>query len=261
MGTFSRLRIAAEDHVAVLTIDHPPLNFLSRATLAELEVAISTLAGDDEVRVIVITGAGERAFVAGADIKEIAALKTREEALDFIHAGQRAFSMIESCAKPVIAAVNGAAFGGGLELALACHVRVFSADAHVGQSESRLGIMPGWGGTQRLPRLVGTGKALEMILTGDPIDAQEALRIGLADKVVLGGHVLPEATSLAKKIAARSRPANAASLRAVFHGLNAPPRDGLAFECEQFVSLIGSHDANEGLVAFLQKRPPVFTGN
>ena len=257
----NHLQIAIEDHVAVLAIDHPPLNILSRAVLAELEVAISELDAADEVRAIVITGAGERAFVAGADIREILALNTREEAWDFVHAGQSAFGKIASCTKPVIAAVNGAAFGGGLELALACHLRVFSADARVGQSECRLGIMPGWGGTQRLPRVVGIGKALEMILTGDPVDAQEALRIGLAYRVVPGQELLPEAISLAKRIAAHSRLTNAASLQAVLHGLNAALSEGLAYEGEQFVSLIGSHDVKEGLEAFLQKRPPEFTGN
>jgi enoyl-CoA hydratase len=260
MAAYSTLRIAIEDHVAVLTIDRPPLNLLGTAVLAELEAAFGALGADEEVRAIVITGAGERAFAAGADIREIAALKTQAGATDFVRAGQRAFNAIESSLKPVIAAVNGAAFGGGLELALACHLRIFSPDARVGQSECRLGIMPGWGGTQRLPRLIGIGKALEMILTGDPVDAQEALRIGLANQVASAGETLPEAISLARTLATRSPLTHAACLRAVFHGSSALPQEGLAYEAEQFVSLVGSQDAEEGLAAYLSKRSPEFTG-
>ena len=196
------------------------------------------------------------------DINEILAVKDDPaRAREFILKGQALFSKIEAGPKPVIAAVNAVALGGGLELAMACHIRILSDRARVGQPESNLGIIPGWGGTQRLARLVGPGKALELILTADIINAQEAYRLGLANKVVPAGQVLHEAMGLAKKIAGKSKLATTAALRAVINGLKMSLADGLLYEADQFTALGGSHDMTEGLTAFVEKRQPKFTDN
>ncbi|MCX7706838.1 MAG: enoyl-CoA hydratase-related protein [Anaerolineae bacterium] len=259
MAEYTNVKITIEDRVAVLTIDHPPANAFNWATLDDLDKAMDELIANDQVKVIIITGAGQFAFVAGADINEIAAVKTAEEARAFILKGQNVFNKIEACPKPVIAAINAVALGGGWELAMACHIRILSDRARIGQPESNLGIIPGWGGTQRLPRLVGPAKAIEMILTGDMINAQEAYRLGLANKVVPAGQVLFEAMGLAKKIASKSKLTNEATLRAVYGGLKTSLAEGLLLEADQFSALIGSHDTNEGVSAFLQKRQPKFT--
>jgi enoyl-CoA hydratase/carnithine racemase len=220
---------------------------------------MSDLIADDQVKVIIITGAGEFAFVAGADINEIGAVKDADEALEFIKLGQNIFSKIEASPKPVIAAINAVALGGGQELAMACHIRIGSDRARFGQPESNLGIIPGWGGTQRLPRLVGPAKAIELILTGDMVNAQEAFRLGLLNKVVPAGQVLAEAKGLAKKIAAKSKLTNEATLEAVIGGLKVTLEDGLDLEASRFTGLIGSNDTKEGIAAFLQKRQAKFT--
>jgi enoyl-CoA hydratase/carnithine racemase len=262
MAEYTNVKVTLEDRVAVLTIDHPPANAFNWATLTDLEAAYDEAVANDQVKVIVITGAGQFAFVAGADINEIVAVKDQlDKAREFILKGQALFSKIENGPKPVIAAVNAVALGGGLELAMACHIRILSDRARVGQPESNLGIIPGWGGTQRLARLVGPGKALELILTADIINAQEAFRLGLANKVVPAGQVLHEAMGLAKKIAGKSRLASAAALRAVINGLKMSLADGLLYEAEQFTALASSHDMTEGLTAFLEKRQPKFTDN
>ncbi len=259
MSEYTNVRIAVEDRVAILTIDHPPANAFNRATITELDAAMDELIANDQVKVIIITGAGEFAFVAGADINEIAAVKDGAEALTFITQGQETFNKIEACPKPVIAAINAVALGGGLELALACHIRIMSDRARVGQPEANLGIIPGWGGTQRLPRLVGPAKAIELILTGDMVNAQEAFRLGLANKIVPAGQVLAEAKGLAKKIAVKSKLTNEAAIKAVISGLKGSLHDGLALEADQFTRLIGSHDTTEGVEAFRQKRQAKFT--
>ncbi len=259
MAEYTNVKITIEDRVAVLTIDHPPANAFNWATLDDLDKAMDELIANDQVKVIIITGAGQFAFVAGADINEIAAVKTADEARAFILKGQAVFNKIEACPKPVIAAINAVALGGGWELAMACHIRILSDRARIGQPESNLGIIPGWGGTQRLPRLVGPAKAIEMILTGDMINAQEAYRLGLANKVVPAGQVLFEAMGLAKKIASKSKLTNEATLRAVYGGLKTSLAEGLQLEADQFSALIGSHDTTEGVSAFLQKRQPKFT--
>lgn len=258
MAEYTNVKITLEDRVAVLTIDHPPANAFNHATLDDLDAAMDELIANEQVKAIIITGAGQFAFVAGADINEIGAVKTGEEAREFILKGQAVFNKIEACPKPVIAAINAVALGGGLEMAMACHIRILSDRARVGQPESNLGIIPGWGGTQRLPRLVGPAKAIEMILTGDIINAQEAFRLGLANKVVPAGQVLAEAKGLAKKIAAKSKLTNEATLRAVYDGLKTSLAEGLLLEADQFSALIGSHDTTEGVAAFLQKRQPKF---
>jgi enoyl-CoA hydratase/carnithine racemase len=259
MTEYDNIRVSIEDRVAVLVIDRPPVNALGRTTLSGLDAMLGDLIADEQVKVIVITGAGEKAFAGGADIKELAGLRGQEAAREFILKGQAVFNKIEAGPKPVIAAVNGIALGGGLELALACHIRILSESARLGQTESNLGILPGWGGTQRLPRLIGPGKALELILTGDIIDAHEAFRLGLANKVVPVGQALAEALVLANKLTHKSKLTNEATLRAVICGLKMPLADGLHYEAERFVALIGTHDGTEGLVAFLQKRQPKFT--
>lgn len=264
MSEYTNLKISVEDRIAVLTIDHPPANAFNMATLDELDRGLDELLADEQVKVIVITGAGQFAFVAGMDLKEAADALTgpnasAEAALKVMQTGQQLFNKIEGAAKPIIAAINAVALGGGLELAMACHMRIMSDRARVGNTESNLGLIPGWGGTQRLPRIVGTGKAIELILTGDMINAQEAFRLGLVNKVVPAGQVLFEAMGLAKKIAAKSKLTNEATLRAVVDGVKMPLAEGLQHELEQMGTLIGSHDMLEGIQAFVQKRQPKFT--
>lgn len=258
MPGYTYVKVVIEERVAVLTVDRPPVNALSRPTLAELDAAFDALTTNDQVKAIVLTGAGERAFVAGADINELAALRDAAAAREFILMGQRIFDKIEACPKPVIAAVNAAALGGGLELALACHMRIVAERARFGQTESNLGLVPGWGGTQRLPRLIGAAKAIELILTGELIGAQEAYRLGLANRVVPSGQALAEAKGLAQKLAAKSGLTNAAALRAITSGFEHGLREGLRCEADQFSALIGSNDTQEGIGAFLQKRQPKF---
>jgi enoyl-CoA hydratase/carnithine racemase len=256
------VRITIEDRVAILTIDHPPANAFNRATVADLGAAMDELIANDQVKVIILTGAGEFAFVAGADINEIGQFVANQDlagARQMIEQGQAVFNKIEASPKPVIAAINAVALGGGLELAMACHIRLMADRARVGQLESNLGIIPGWGGTQRLPRIVGAGKAIELILTADMINAQEAFRLGLANKVVPAGQVLAEAKGLAKKIAAKSKLTNQASLEAIIGGLKLSLAEGLQLEAEQFGSLITSNDTKEGISAFTQKRQAKFT--
>lgn len=263
MGNWQYIRTEIEDRIATLTIDHPPVNSFNRQVVAELEEAIDELLANDEVKAIVITGGGTNAFVAGADIPEIKNLlenpgENYAASREFIERGQRLFLKIERATKPIIAAINGFCLGGGLELAMACHMRVCSDRARLGQPEINLGIIPGWGGTQRLTRIVGKGKAIELILTGDMITAQEAYRLNLVNKVVPAGAVLKEARDLARKIVSKSKFPIAAALRAITQGLELPIEEGLRLEAEQFVSLADTEDIREGINAFLEKRQPQF---
>jgi enoyl-CoA hydratase/carnithine racemase len=263
MGEWQNIRTEVEDRIALLTIDHPPVNSFNKQVVSELDEAIDELLTDDEVKAIVITGGGTNAFVAGADIPEIKALLENPEegygeARAFIERGQGVHLKIETASKPVIAAINGFCLGGGLELAMSCHMRICSDRARLGQPEINLGLIPGWGGTQRLARIVGKGKALEMILTGDMITAQEAYRIGLVNKVVPAGAILKEARGLARKIVSKSKFPIAATLDAVTKGLEARIEEGLEIEKEQFVGLADTEDIREGVSAFLEKRQPDF---
>ena len=263
MGEWQNIRTEVEDRIALLTIDHPPVNSFNTEVVTELDEAVDELLVDDEVKAIVITGGGTNAFVAGADIPEIRELLENPEdgyaeARAFIERGQDVNLKIERADKPVIAAINGFCLGGGLELAMSCHMRICSDRARLGQPEINLGIIPGWGGTQRLPRIVGKGKALEMILTGDMITAQEAYRIGLVNKVVPAGAILKEARGLARKIVSKSKVPVAATLRAVTKGLEVSVEEGLEIEKGQFVGLADTEDIREGLSAFLEKRQPEF---
>jgi len=246
-------------HVAVLTIDNPPVNALSSHTLAALDSALSVVEASPETKAIIITGAGEKAFAAGADIRELDAARDVDGGRELTQRGQSLFARIAGFRLPVIAAINGVAFGGGLELALACHLRLCSERALLGQTEINLGIMPGWGGTQRLSRLIGPSRALALILTGDRMDAAEGYRIGLVDRVAPPEKLMEEAFSLAERIAARSAPAVQSALRALVDGLEMPLDAALRHEAELFVALMGSRDAAEGFRAFFEKRPPYFT--
>ncbi len=252
------VKVSVEERVALVTIDHAPVNALNQATLTELAAAVAEVIADQEVKAVVITGAGQIAFVAGADISEFAKLESAEQAQVVSEQVQGLFSQIENAPKPFIAALNGVALGGGLELAMACHLRIIGDRVKVGQPEINLGIIPGWGGTQRLARLVGQAKAIELILTGDSITAQEAFRLNLVNKVVPGGEVLKTARDLARKIAQKSGPATRAALAAIQGGIDQPVAAGLKLEAEQFGQIALTEDAREGVTAFLQKRQPAF---
>lgn len=254
----AHLRLDRRPPLAVVTIDRPKvLNALSVATLAELDQAFRALSADPAIRVILLTGAGDRAFAAGADIRELAALAPAD-AEAFALRGQAVLRFIETCGKPVIACIRGFALGGGCELAMACTLRVAAEDAHFGQPEVKLGILPGYGGTQRLARLVGRGAALRMLLTGALIDAKKAHRIGLVDEVVPTAELLPRGEALAHEIAVNAPLAIAATLRAVDEGLNLPLADALAHEAVLFAQLSATADKAEGTQAFLTKRIPVW---
>jgi enoyl-CoA hydratase/carnithine racemase len=252
------VKIGIEDRVATVTLDHPPVNALNKQMLQELGAAMDQLAGDASVKVIVLTAAGQLAWVAGADIGEIASVKSPEEAQAFILLGQQTYSKIENMRKPVIAAITGLALGGGLELAMSCHMRIAGDRVQLGQPEINLGIIPGWGGTQRLTRIVGPAKAAEIILTGKNITAQEAARLNLVNKVVPGGEVLKTARDLARVIADKSALAIAAALEAIGGGWRGDLEAGLAGELAAFQWVAKGDDWREGVSAFLEKRRPQF---
>ena len=252
------VKIALEDRLAILTIDRPPVNALNAAAMAELDEAVDEVIANPLAKAVLITGAGQLAFVAGADINEFTQIENAAQSVETARRGQAVFTKIENAPKPFIAAINGVALGGGMELALACHLRVIGDRARLGQPEITLGIIPGWGGTQRLPRLVGRAKAIEMILTGDSVTAQEAYRIGLVNKVVPGGEVLKAARDLGKKIAQKGAVTVRAALDAITQGSARTLAEGLEIEAGQFSVLFETEDLREGISAFLQKRQPVF---
>jgi enoyl-CoA hydratase len=258
---YKNLLIDREDNFAVLTINRPDkYNALNDEVVAELSAAMDELAADDEVRAIVITGAGDKAFVSGADIGMLQELKGPHEAIANSRRGQAMTLKVESLRKPVIAAINGFALGGGLELAMSCDIRLASETARLGQPEIGLGISPGYGGTQRLSRLVGKGMAKLMIFTGDMIDAQEALRIGLVQMVVPLEELMGEAKALAKKLATKPPLTMAACKEAINLGLEVDLERGLSIESMEFGALSATEDYQEGTSAFLEKRKPVFKG-
>jgi len=246
--------------IALVTVNRPDkLNALSGAVVEELADAFERVAGDAAVRAAIVTGAGEKAFVAGADINEIAAL-TPVEAREYALRGQRTFRRLETLGKPVVAAVNGYALGGGLELAMACTVRFASENAKLGQPEVKLGIIPGYGGTQRLPRLVGRGRALELLLSGEPVPAAEAYRIGLLNGVVAPGELLPHCRAWLEKVLANAPLAVDLAMEAVDTGLNCGLDEGLRFEAAAFGVSAATEDRREGTRAFLEKRRAAFAG-
>jgi enoyl-CoA hydratase len=257
--SFSYLSLERRDRVAILTVNRPDkLNALSDEVMAELGDAISEVRADASVGGLIVTGAG-RAFVAGADIAELAS-QSAAEGKARSERGQRVFRLFETSPKPVVAAVNGFALGGGCELALACHIRIAGEGAQFGQPEVKLGITPGYGGTQRLPRLVGASVALELLLTGDRIDATEALRIGLVNRVVPADKLLNEAEALVRRIISNGPLAIALCIEAVDRGAVAQLDDALALEASHFGLLSATDDMREGMRAFLEKRKAEFTG-
>jgi enoyl-CoA hydratase len=252
------LELARDGAVATVTVRRPEkLNALNAETIGELSAAFDALAADDGVQVIVVTGAGEKAFVAGADIGELVS-QTPLSGKMTARRGQALMRRIELCPKPVIAAVNGFALGGGCELALACHLRIASDNAAFGLPEVGLGIIPGYGGTQRLARLVGRGKAIEMVLTGQRIGADEAHRIGLVNRVVPQASLLAEARALADAILKNGQVAVRGALEAIQHGLDMPLEESFVLEANVFGVVAASEDMREGMTAFLDKRKPVF---
>ena len=253
-------RDSAGRTVAVVTLNRPQvLNALNQTMLGELDRVMTELASDDGVRVVILTGAGDRAFVAGADIKELAA-QTAISGREFALAGQRLFDRIEHLGKPVIAAINGFALGGGCELAMACTLRIAADTARLGQPEITLGLMPGYAGSQRLARLVGKGKAMEMMLTGAPISAAEAERAGLVNRVVPAATLMNDARALAAQLAGNAPIATRYILDAVNRGLDMPFAEASAHEAALFGLVMATDDMREGTTAFLEKRKPTFKG-
>ena len=258
--TYETLLVEMTGAIARITINRPDkLNALNDAMLHELDEAFASLESDAAVLGILLTGAGAKAFVAGADITELAD-QSPEQGADRARRGQDVFRRIERSGKPVVAAVNGFALGGGCELAMACHVRVASESARFGQPEVKLGLCPGYGGTVRLPRLVGRGRALELLLTGAMIDAAEALRIGLVNRVVPADRLIPESEALLGEILEQGPLAVRACLEAVDAGMDLSVDEALDVEARRFGDLSGTDDMREGTAAFLARRPPVFTG-
>src|SRR6266446_2990386 len=257
---YRNLLIETRDGVATVTVNRPDkLNALDDRTVEELDAAFAALGSDASVRGVILTGAGEKAFVAGADIGELARQSPVEGKERSIR-GQRVLDRIEKLGKPVVAAVGGFALGGGCELAMACHVRVASENAKLGTPEARLGIMCGYAGTQRLARLVGKGRALELLLTGEMVDAQEALRIGLVNKVVPKEKLLAEAEAVLRKMLGNGPVSLRFSLEAVNAGLEIPFGEAQAFEATLFGLICTTEDMKEGTRAFLEKRPAKFQG-
>ncbi len=252
------VKVALEDRIAIITIDHRPVNALDRKTLEELKTLVEQIRDDAAVKVVIITGAGSLAFIAGADIKEVSQLSSVAQAKAMAELGHSVFLAIQRLTKPVIAAINGVCLGGGCELAMACHLRITGDRARFGQPEIALGIIPGWGGTQRLPRLIGRAKATEWILTGDVVSAQEAYRLGLVNQVVPQDQVLKAAKDLGRKLASKGAVAMACALRAIEEGLELPLSQGLAKEAEAFSVVANTQDSKEGVRAFLEKRQPKF---
>jgi enoyl-CoA hydratase len=259
--SFRFLTAEITDRIATLTVNRPDkLNALNDATMQELGQAIEQLRADYQVSGIIVTGAG-RAFVAGADITELRE-KSPTEALQLARRGQYVFRRFETSPKPVIAAVNGFALGGGCELAMACHVRVASEAAKFGQPEVKLGTIPGYGGTQRLARLVGRGRALQLLLTGEMIDCAEAYRIGLVNRVVPAGESVVDAARAILRVMLTNAPlALAECINVVDRGVDIPLEESLALEAAAFGLLTATDDAREGISAFLEKRAPAFRGS
>jgi enoyl-CoA hydratase len=258
--TFENIQFEIRDGIAFLTLNRPKvLNALNAATLQELQTAIQTVRDDASICAAILTGAGEKAFAAGADIQELARANGID-GRDLALRGQAIFRSIETCGKPVIACINGFALGGGCELALACTLRIASENAKFGQPEVKLGLIPGYGGTQRLARLVGKGVALQMILTGEMLSAADALRVGLVNEVVIPDQLLARGEALARIIAGMAPLAVRYSLEAVDRGYDVPLEEALFLEATLFGLICGTTDKAEGTAAFLAKRQPVWKG-
>ena len=260
MAEYSNLLLDVEDRIAVLSVNRPDkLNALNEQTIRELGEAVDEITGRDDVGGVILTGVGEKAFVAGADIAELATMGP-VDGIDVSRLGQQVFRRIELSRKPVIAAVNGFALGGGCELALACHLRIASENAQFGLPEVKLGIIPGYGGTLRLPRIVGKGRALELMLTAQFIKADEAYRIGLANRVVPQAELMDTARKTMQTILANGPVAIGLAIECATRGMEMSVDDGLALESNLFGLLAATQDMREGMSAFLEKRKAAFTG-
>ena len=257
---FSNILFEKKTSIAYITVNRPKvLNALNMATMEELRAAFHEIKNDAEVRVVILTGGGEKAFIAGADIGELAqhdAVRGKE----YTHRGQNVLNLIENLGKPVIACINGFALGGGCEIAIACTMRLASENAKLGQPEVKLGIIPGYGGTQRLPRLVGKGIAMQLVLTGEMISAQEAHRIGLVNEVVAAAELIPRAEAIAQKIIANAPLAAQYAMEAVNKGMEMTLAEGLYLEATLFGVSCATEDKKEGTTAFLEKRQAQFKG-
>jgi len=257
---FENIKFETRNQIAYITVDRPKvLNALNMATMEELRRAFTSVKDDANVRVVIFTGTGEKAFIAGADISEL----NRQgpvEAKEYTHRGQAVLDLIENLGKPVIACINGFALGGGCEIAMACTMRIASENAKLGQPEVKLGLIPGYGGSQRLPRLVGKGLAQQILLTGEMLPAQEALRIGLVNEVVPAAELISRAEAIAQKIIANAPVAVQYTMEAVNKGMEMSLQDGLYLEAVLFGLVCATDDKAEGTKAFLEKRPAQFKG-
>ena len=254
------VKVELSDSIVLIRLNRPEkLNALLRAMLEALSATFKQIGREPDVRAVILTGTGEQAFSAGTDIGELASLNV-EEARRASQRGQDVCEQIEHCGVPVIAAINGLAVGGGCELALACHLRIAATNAQFSLPETKLGVIPAYGGTQRLARVIGSGRALEMMLTNQSVSAEEAEQIGLVNYVTEPAQLMTEAEALAREIAQLAPLAIRACLEAVMRGLSLPLAEGLALEAELFSSLFASEDMREGTRAFLEKRAPVFKG-
>jgi len=258
--SFENLLFETKSAIAYVTINRPKvLNALNMATMEELRIAFHSVRHDPNIRAVLLTGAGEKAFVAGADIAELAK-QDPVSAKEYTLRGQNVLNLIENLGKPVLACINGFALGGGCEMAMAATLRLASENARFGQPEVKLGMIPGYGGSQRLPRLVGKGIALQLLLSGEMITAQEAYRIGLVNEVVPASELIPRAEAIARQIIANAPLAVQYILEAVNRGMETPLAEGLYLEAALFSVVCASEDKQEGTKAFLEKRPPQFKG-
>ena len=253
---YETMIVTREESFAVIMLNRPPANAISEPLMRELNAALSELGADDAVRAVIITGAGDRIFCAGADLGSA----FTGDITAFLRFGNSVLRRIERFPKPVVAAMNGHALGGGCEIAMACHIRILKETARMGQTESNLGIIPGYGGTQRTPRLIGRGLALEHLILGTQIPAAECYRIGLVNRLAKEGEALADAKALARELAKRPPIATRVIIEAVDDGLEAPIDKGIEVEIRAFDQVIRTEDAAEGLQAFFQKRPPTFKG-
>jgi enoyl-CoA hydratase/carnithine racemase len=254
---YETLILDCEEAVAVVTLNRPPANAISEAMVRELNAALNDVQTDAAIRAVVITGSGDRIFCGGADLGSAFSGGDVEA---FIRFGNGVMRKMERFPKPIVAAINGHAMGGGCEIAMACHLRLLKETARMGQTESNLGIIPGYGGTQRLPRLIGRTKALEFLLLGTQIPAQECLALGLVNRLCKEGETLAEAKALARQLARRAPLASAAIIKAVDEGLEAPMARSIDVEIDAFMPTLRSEDAAEGIQAFFAKREPQFRG-
>jgi enoyl-CoA hydratase/carnithine racemase len=254
---YETLLVSREEAVAIVTLNRPPANAISETLIRELNLALNELRADESVRALVITGSGDRIFCGGADLGSAFA---GDDVEAFIRFGNSVMRKMERFPKPIVAAINGHAMGGGCEIAMACHLRLLKETARMGQTESNLGIIPGYGGTQRLPRLIGRTKALEFLLLGTQIPAAECLRLGLVNRLCKEGETLDEARGVARQLARRAPLATAAIIKAVDEGLEAPMARAIDVELDAFMPTLRSEDAAEGIQAFFAKREAQFKG-